>query len=407
MAFPRRLHAEHIEPISPNTEPVTSPARPCKAEHTKAGPTKPESAAPAAAAPPPEPSPKPKGVLETLFSPVFVLLRRGIGEPQASRPAAVVGDAGAGAGPSSSQPPPLMAPLRPSSRAELASSEPESFITWRVVEEEDDESSEEEFADFDAYAFIRSLPPLEQCVPKYRKTLLPRQTRRGKQKTLVLDLDETLVHSQLRPVADADFTFYVEVSSVQHVVNVRRRPHLQEVRDRVVPLLPALAPWPPLQQPPEFALAYTLRRYDCCTAVRAFAVSVFPPTHTYPSVLPRPPQFMERVSSMFEVVVFTASQRVYAEALLNIVDPGRRFIKHRVFRDSCVLVDGNYLKDLTVLGRDLAHTAIIDNSPQAFGFQVRARQGSGAGRVVPLVVHGTEDHCGITVALWSEPRHVP
>lgn len=39
---------------------------------------------------------------------------------------------------------------------------------------------------FDTYSFIKSLPPLEDCVPAWRRALLPKQTRNCKRKTLVI-----------------------------------------------------------------------------------------------------------------------------------------------------------------------------------------------------------------------------
>ena len=41
-----------------------------------------------------------------------------------------------------------------------------------------------------------------------------------------------------------------------------------------------------------------------------------------------------------------------------------------MFRDSCLAVEGNFLKDLTVLGRDMSQMVLVDNSPHAFGYQI-------------------------------------
>ncbi|CAO2828989.1 unnamed protein product [Amaranthus hypochondriacus] len=172
----------------------------------------------------------------------------------------------------------------------------------------EEEEGYEEYDDFDPYFFIKNLPELSAVVPTFRRHLLPKQTRRCPPTTLVLDLDETLVHSSLEPCDNSDFTFTVNFNQSNHTVYVRCRPHLQD--------------------------------------------------------------FMERVANLFEIIIFTASQSIYAEQLLNVLDPKRRVFRHRVYRESCVYVDGNYLKDLTVLGRDLSRVIIIDNSPQAFGFQV-------------------------------------
>lgn len=185
-------------------------------------------------------------------------------------------------------------------------------VDFHVTAPADEEASEsdpeydDDFEDFDPFEFIKNLP-LPDCNSP-RPSALPKKTRTAPPVSLVLDLDETLVHASLEFMEESHLNFKVNFHSQDYDVWVKIRPHCIE--------------------------------------------------------------FLERLADKFELIVFTASQRIYADRLLNLLDPDKRLIKHRVFRDSCVLVHDNYVKDLTVLSRDLSKVAIIDNSPQAFGYQL-------------------------------------
>eukprot|EP00878_Enallax_costatus_P003313 GHUV01003519.1.p1 GENE.GHUV01003519.1~~GHUV01003519.1.p1 ORF type:complete len:333 (+),score=74.38 GHUV01003519.1:361-1359(+) len=100
---------------------------------------------------------------------------------------------------------------------------------------DDSEDLDYDEEDFDPFVFIAQLGPIDHYADPARQPLLPRQTRTCKQKTLVLDLDETLVHSTLDAACGvgADFTFPVMFNGAEHMVHVRQRPHMRQFLEAV------------------------------------------------------------------------------------------------------------------------------------------------------------------------------
>jgi RNA polymerase II subunit A small phosphatase-like protein len=143
----------------------------------------------------------------------------------------------------------------------------------------------------------------------YQSLLPPPDESVASRICLVLDLDETLVHSSFKPVVVPDLVIPVEIKGNIHQVYVRKRPMLEE--------------------------------------------------------------FMQRAAELFEVVVFTASLAEYADPLMDELDLEGQYVHHRLFREHCSNTNGLFVKDLSLMGRPLSRIVIIDNSPTSFLFQPR------------------------------------
>ena len=138
-----------------------------------------------------------------------------------------------------------------------------------------------------------------------QKLLLPPKPHNLTKKTLILDLDETLVHSSFTPFEKNDIVLNVDFEGVMYNIYVLVRPDAE--------------------------------------------------------------LFIKTVAKYFELVIFTASISKYASPLLDILDKEKN-IKHRLYRDQCTFINGIYIKDLKKCNRSLKDLIIVDNSPIAYTF---------------------------------------
>jgi CTD small phosphatase-like protein 2 len=66
------------------------------------------------------------------------------------------------------------------------------------------------------------------------------------------------------------------------------------------------------------------------------------------------------MSLLYEIVIFTASQKLYADKVIDLIDPKHR-ISHRLYREHCVAINKTYyLKNIQTLGRKLKDVIIVD-----------------------------------------------
>ena len=86
---------------------------------------------------------------------------------------------------------------------------------------------------------------------------------------------------------------------------------------------------------------------------------------------PRPylNKFLTEMNKLYELIIFTAGTKEYADPILDIIDKKKEFFDQRLYRQHIIIKDDIFIKDLSKLGRDLSKIIILDNLPQNYDLQ--------------------------------------
>ncbi|KAF2035517.1 hypothetical protein EK21DRAFT_96740 [Setomelanomma holmii] len=139
------------------------------------------------------------------------------------------------------------------------------------------------------------------------------------QKTLIIDLDETLIHSMAK---GGRF-------QTGHMVEVKLQASVGAGGQIIGPQVPIL---------------YYVHKRPYCD------------------------DFLKKVSKWYNLIIFTASVQEYADPVIDWLEVERKYFAGRYYRQHCTFRNGAYIKDLAQVEPDLSKVMILDNSPVSYVF---------------------------------------
>lgn len=79
--------------------------------------------------------------------------------------------------------------------------------------------------------------------------------------------------------------------------------------------------------------------------------------------------FLSKMKKIYEIVLFTVSLPEYANKMVSYIERKEKYFNYKLFRQHVSKINGEYVKDLSKLGRDMKKIIIVDNMPQNFVLQ--------------------------------------
>ena len=81
-------------------------------------------------------------------------------------------------------------------------------------------------------------------------------------------------------------------------------------------------------------------------------------------------EFFEMIRPYYEIIIFSNGNKKYSDLIINSIDDKKKnYIDHRLYRDHCVIISNDFVKDISRIGRPLDKIVIVDNIPQNYRLQ--------------------------------------
>ena len=79
--------------------------------------------------------------------------------------------------------------------------------------------------------------------------------------------------------------------------------------------------------------------------------------------------FLEEMGHYYELIIWTSATEAYANSLIDAVEYEKKYFDYVLYREHAVIIEDDFVKDLTRIGRGLDRIIIIDDMPQNFRLQ--------------------------------------
>ena len=77
--------------------------------------------------------------------------------------------------------------------------------------------------------------------------------------------------------------------------------------------------------------------------------------------------FLSSIKPFYEIISFSTETKDFCDSIINMIEQDKKYFEYNFYKEHCVLYNNNFVKDISLIGRDISKIIIVDNDEKCFG----------------------------------------